>query len=151
MKLVFITSYLLLFFQIFLVGIKTLHYQRKKKKLDMIKYEMISNLELARKLCEFAGYEVKNPIHYLTFYADIEGYLKCVNDILKYVNTKGKKKYQQDFISLQRRAKERHETLLNEYNATATKINYIISKWPKMFKGTKPSDELLLNEELLMY
>lgn len=151
MHTVVMMSYLTIFFEIFIVGLKTLHYQRRKKQLDKIKYEMISNLELAKQLCLYAGYPINKSVYFLTFNENIDGLVKDINNVLKYVNTKSKKKYKQDFINLQRRAKERHSLLLEQYNETSKKINYIIDKWPKLFKSTRPKYEPLLDESVLIY
>lgn len=151
MKLIFATAYVILFFEVFLVSIKILHYQKKKKRLDKLTYELMSNLELTRQLCKVAGYDIKEQTHFLVFPNNITEMVKEINRIMQHINTKDKKVYKQNFLQLYSRAKERHVMLLNEYNTTCNKINYILDKWPKPFKGSRPTFETPLDEELRFY
>ena len=143
MNVIIITSYLLITFEIFMVGVKTLHYQHRKKGLDKIKCEMISNMVLVKQLCKIAGYDVSKSVGYLTLQEDISSFLDEVNNITRYINTESKRIYKREMYEIYKRSRERHETLLLAYNSECSKINHILDKWPKPFNGTKPDYEEL--------
>lgn len=146
--LLFKIMYFLIFIEVLLVGLKTLHYQHQKRKLDKLQYEIIGNLNMAKSLCLLAGYEIPNDLRFISFHDDISNMIINLNLVKKDINYDKIKSYESRFIRLYANIKDRHSKLMLEYNNTAGKINYILDHWPVIFKLCMPVKENFVNDAL---
>ena len=140
--------YLLVFVEVILVSLRTLHYQRQKRKLVKIQYEIIANLNMARSLCNLAGYDIPNDSRVISFKEDVTDTIIKLNKTKKDIDLNKIKSYEDRFIRIYSNIKDRHSILMSEYNSTAGKINYLLDHWPMIFKLCMPNKENFVDDAL---